>query len=72
MQLTDAASVSVSLPVMQSSSTWNQAEAEALHLLSLLQPAEQGIQAVLLSSGPAPSTNTLQKKESFIYPQKFL
>lgn len=62
MQLTDAASVSVPLPVVYSNTTWNQAEAEALHLLSLLQPAQQGIQAVLLSSGPDPSTNILQKK----------
>lgn len=68
MQLTDAASVSVPLPVMYSNITWNCAEAEALHLFSLPQPAEQGIQAVLLSSGPAPSTNILQKKESFNLP----
>lgn len=70
MQLTDAASASVLLPVMYSNTTRNQAEAEALHLLFLLQPAEQGIQAVLLSSGPVPNTNILQKKESSNLPSE--
>lgn len=66
MQLTDAALVSVPLPVMYSNTTW--LKPEALHLLFLLQPAEQGTQAVLLSSGPAPRKNILQKKESFNLP----
>lgn len=46
MQLTDAALVSVPLPVMYSNTTW--LKPEALHLLFLLQPAEQGTQAVLV------------------------
>lgn len=69
MQLTDAASVSVPLPEMYSNTTWNQAEAEALQLLSQLSREFRQFSCPLAQ---LQVQAFYRKRKVSIYPQKVL